>query len=234
MTIRRVGDCLLRCRDTPILSFLSPSIQAGTTWSRRRILQRSFTTSTYLHNDPSRPPLQSSDLNFTRTVEKNIRVMDILDDTFQIGSKSEKSSSADIVQDAFQADIHRPEDESRMSREGKIISSMYLPPQPGEAARTAATSMKSAVKARNTRTITSRPSLGRTVDVSSAGVARAFQVLSYELRDNNVRLDQRRQRFHERPGLKRKRLKSERWRKRFMVAFKATVQKVHAMRRKGW
>ena len=234
MAIRRVGDGLLRCRDTPILSFLAPSVQARTTWSRRQTLQRSFTASTYFHNDPSRPPLQSSGSNFTRIVQENPRVMETLYDTFEKGSKSTKSSSADIAQDSFQADIHRPEDESRMSRQGKIISSMYLPGQPGEAARTAATSMKSTVKPRNTRTITSRPSLGRTVEVSSAGVARAFQVLSFELRDNNVKADQRRQKFYERPGLKRKRLKSERWRKRFMIAFKATVKKVHAMRRKGW
>ena len=87
---------------------------------------------------------------------------------------------------------------------------------------------------RNTLTIKSRPSLGRTVEVKASGVAAALQTLEAECRRNNIRVDQKRQRFHERPGLKRKRLKSERWRKRFKIAFKANVQKVQEMRRKGW
>ena len=90
------------------------------------------------------------------------------------------------------------------------------------------------VKSRNTATIKSRPSLGRTVEVTERGVAAALQQLEAECRRNNLRVDQTRQRFHERPGMKRKRLKSERWRKRFKIAFKATVQKVQDMRKKGW
>ena len=240
MTIRQVGDGLLRCRDTPILSFLAPSVKARTAWSRRQALQRSFTASANFHDDPDRRPLQTSDFNFARSVENNRKIGDMLDETFK-GAISKRpsqskgpSSSADLVQDSFQADIHRPEDESRSSREGRILSSMYFPGQkPGEAPRSVA-AMRSAIKPRNTATIRSRPSLGRTVDVSAAGVARAFQVLAYELRDNKIREDQKMQRFHERPGLKRKRLKSERWRRRFKFAFKATLQKVHEMRKKGW
>ncbi|KAL8792699.1 MAG: hypothetical protein Q9195_004674 [Heterodermia aff. obscurata] len=234
MGMRQVGGHFFRYRDTPVLSFLIPSLKARTTWSCSQTLQRSFTASTYFRNDPSQPPLQSADSKFARSVEENRVIQDLLDDTFQRVSKSKTSSSADLLQDSFQAEIHRPEDESRFSREGKIINSMYLPGEkPGEATRTAA-ALKSAVKPRNTATIRSRPSLGRTVDVSSAGVARALQLLAYEIRDNNVREEQRRQKFHERPGLKRKRLKSERWRKRFKIAFKATLQKVHEMRKKGW
>ena len=239
MAIRRVGDRLLRCRDTPILSFLAPSIKARTTWPREQTLQRSFTASAYFHDGPSQPPSKSSDLDFARIVQANKGIMNILDNTFDKRSKSPKSkrpsSSADIVENLFQDDIHRTENESRMSREGGIINSMYLPGEKaGQAARTSATNLRLTLKPRNTATIRSRPSLGRSVDVTPAGVARAFQVLSYELKDNAVRSDQRMQRFHERPGLKRKRLKSERWRKRFRTAFKATLKKVHEMRKKGW
>lgn len=42
------------------------------------------------------------------------------------------------------------------------------------------------------------------------------------------------QRFHERPGLKRKRLASERWRKRFKTGFKATVSRVLELKKQGW
>lgn len=65
-------------------------------------------------------------------------------------------------------------------------------------------------------------------------VARAFRVLGARLAQNNVRKDFQRQRFHERPGLKRKRLKSERWRKRFKEAFQGTVQRVVGLKRQGW
>ena len=236
MAIRRVGDCFLRCRDTPILSFLAPSINARTAWSRRQTPQRSFTASTYFHDDQSRPPPPSSDLDFARIVSENRSVLDILDETFEKHLTPKKpSSSANLVQDSFQADIHRPEDESRMSREGKIINSMHMPGEkPGGVLRTPVTNLRSTLKPRNTATIRSRPSLGRTVDVTPTGVARALQVLNYDIRANNVRKEQKRQRFHERPGLKRKRLKSERYRARFMIAFKATLRKVRDMRKKGW
>lgn len=64
--------------------------------------------------------------------------------------------------------------------------------------------------------------------------ATAFRRLAMRLAQNNVRKDAQRQRFYERPGLKRKRLKSERWRKRFKEAFQGTVAKVVGLKRQGW
>ena len=78
---------------------------------------------------------------------------------------------------------------------------------------------------------------GRVIHVDgSKGIdaARAFRMLGSRLAQNNVRRDFQRQRFHERPGLRRKRLKSERWRKRFRGAFQTTVEKVVGMKRMGW
>jgi small subunit ribosomal protein MRP21 len=49
---------------------------------------------------------------------------------------------------------------------------------------------------------------------------------------NRIRADFNRQRFHERGGLKRKRLASERW--RFKEGFQRTVTRVQELRRKGW
>ena len=51
---------------------------------------------------------------------------------------------------------------------------------------------------------------------------------------NRIKADFNRQRFHERAGLKRKRLKSERWRRRFRIGFESVVKRVDALRRKGW
>lgn len=80
-----------------------------------------------------------------------------------------------------------------------------------------------------------RPSTGRTVSVHGAmDVARAFKVLEGHCRANNVKNDARQQRFHERPALKRKRLRRERWRERFGAGFRATISRVMELRGQGW
>ena len=87
------------------------------------------------------------------------------------------------------------------------------------------------------RTVRSRPAVGRTIEVApdrGMDVGRALKSLDIACAVNKVRQDQSRQRFHERPGMKRKRLESERWRKMFKESFRATVMRVKEMRRKGW
>ena len=71
-------------------------------------------------------------------------------------------------------------------------------------------------------------------DQRGVDVGRAFRLLDQLCGRNRVRGDFNRQRFHERPGLKRKRLKSERWRRAFKDGFKGMVRQVVAMRRQGW
>lgn len=81
------------------------------------------------------------------------------------------------------------------------------------------------------------PSLGRSVAINpnrGIDVGRAFRSLEIACARNKVRQDFGRQRFHERPGLKRKRLKSERWRVRFKEGFRGMVKMVNQMRKKGW
>jgi small subunit ribosomal protein MRP21 len=81
------------------------------------------------------------------------------------------------------------------------------------------------------------PTLGRTVYVDNQrgfDVARAFRSMDIQITKNQVRKEFARQKFHERPGKKRKRLHSERWRKRFKIGFKATVKRVLKMRKQGW
>ena len=86
------------------------------------------------------------------------------------------------------------------------------------------------------RTVRSRPTVGRTVEVvpERVDVGRALKLLEINCAVNRVKQDLSRQRFHERPGIKKKRLKSERWRRMFKESFKATVMRVREMRRKGW
>jgi hypothetical protein len=79
------------------------------------------------------------------------------------------------------------------------------------------------------------PSTGKTVKVDGhIDVARAFRMMEQTCGRNKVRREFNYQRFHERRGLKKKRLRAERWRKRFMEGFKATVGRVKKLRRQGW
>lgn len=80
-----------------------------------------------------------------------------------------------------------------------------------------------------------RPSVGRTVHLdSNVDLARGLGMLNSRVRINKIAQDVAKQRFHERPGLKRKRLRSERWRARFKDGFKATCSRVQDLARQGW
>lgn len=88
-----------------------------------------------------------------------------------------------------------------------------------------------------------RPVVGRTVELSAGkddrserhiDFAKALARLDMNVKINRVAMDARRQRFHERNGLKRKRLKSERWQRRFMDGFRATCKRVGELARQGW
>ncbi|KAI1209590.1 uncharacterized protein F4807DRAFT_97737 [Annulohypoxylon truncatum] len=79
------------------------------------------------------------------------------------------------------------------------------------------------------------PRTGRTIRVGkSVDVARSFTLLNIQIGQNRVKQDARLQKAHERPGLKRKRLKSERWRKRFRKGFKSCVARVKELTKQGW
>ena len=116
---------------------------------------------------------------------------------------------------------------------GGIARSMSFPETP----KTDVKIEKANPPLRAERTIISRPSVGRTVEIDperNVDFGRALRTLDIQCAVNRVRSDLQKQRFHERAGMKRKRLKSERWRKLFKESFKATVTRVKEMRRKGW
>ncbi|KAI0873560.1 hypothetical protein GGS24DRAFT_463021 [Hypoxylon argillaceum] len=79
------------------------------------------------------------------------------------------------------------------------------------------------------------PRTGRTIYVkNNVDVARSFKLLAIQVAQNGLRRDTFAQRFHERPGLKRKRQKSQRWQKRFKTGFKATISRVRELTAQGW
>lgn len=80
-----------------------------------------------------------------------------------------------------------------------------------------------------------RPSTGRTIHLGgNLDLPRALKNLDYQCRKNKLKRQWHSQRFHERPGKKRKRLVSERWRARFKEGFQATVQRVQELKNQGW
>lgn len=78
------------------------------------------------------------------------------------------------------------------------------------------------------------PSYGRTVAVYDGDLPGALRRMDIRVATNGIRKAFHSQKFHERPGLKRKRLASARWRVRFREGFKATVQTVKHLKKQGW
>lgn len=81
------------------------------------------------------------------------------------------------------------------------------------------------------------PAYGRTVNLDESkgrDIVRGINMLASLMARNKVKQDFNKQRYHERPGLKRKRLNSERWRARFKVGFNGVVGRVSELTRKGW
>ncbi|KAL8649761.1 MAG: hypothetical protein Q9210_004210 [Variospora velana] len=136
---------------------------------------------------------------------------------------------------AYRKDFQQRQERDRGGRQGRIFRDMRFPIGGMVPQESMGVEIREATRA--TATIKSRPSLGRTVEVipdRGMDLGRALKSLDINCALNNVRKDANKQRYYERPGLKRKRLHSERWRRRFKVGFKAVVAKVKSMRRKGW
>lgn len=167
-------------------------------------------------------------------------------------SKQAKPSATELINQELQKLLEFPNsaeyvrDEYRKSRlePGEIARNMKFPMASTQQQKATAdiqrqlrTTSPVNQAPRSTRTVRSRPSVGRTIELDpSKGLdfARGLNLLGATIATNRVRGDRTKQRYHERPGLKRKRLKSERWRRNFKKGFDATVQRVKQMKAQGW
>jgi small subunit ribosomal protein MRP21 len=78
---------------------------------------------------------------------------------------------------------------------------------------------------------------GRAVELDTSrgrDLVRGIGMLGSLMSRNKIRHEMMKQRFHERGGLKRKRLHSERWRARFKKGFTQVTARVAELTRKGW
>jgi len=209
----------------------------------------------FLDDIPEKPPSRpSQDSSSARKTDNISKIDSLLNSTFNVPNPEKRQpytppteSSASMLDTQFKASQYYNMRERGNRSPGSLARSMNFPDVPG--AKTSS-DLSSAMNEdqprrqidlsearRSKRTVRARASVGRTVEIDADrgfDFGRALRTLDIQCAINRVRADQQRQRFHERPGMKRKRLKSERWRRLFRESFKATVGRVKEMRRKGW
>lgn len=82
------------------------------------------------------------------------------------------------------------------------------------------------------------PRTGRTVPVldqhDPRQLPRSLRLFQALVLRDGVKRKEAKQKFHERPGLRRKRLTRQRWRRRFMKTFKTIVNRVRMLVKQGW
>lgn len=243
MVSRQVGlltPKLPKCRNSSFHSTAPNNADSSSTAAELDVLE-----------DKSRPkptpsPRTASSQRWLKGDILGSQINSILDSTFPSAKKSSESAdepSSTMMETAFRNDL-RPRDPTRYHYD--IAGKMQYPSKEMTSAGTPISISRDAYRTleqtqrapkRATRTVRSRPSVGRTIEVvpeQGVDFGRALRGLDIACAVNRVRQDLSRQRFHERPGMKRKRLKSERWRKMFKESFRATVMRVKEMRRKGW
>ena len=163
----------------------------------------------------------------------------LLNSTFRAANPRKSERADTMIESAFRDSIRKRDADKHYS---DIAGKMQFPPQEMGGMGTSLGASQSTGNIRRgarraTRTVRSSPSVGRAIEVvpeRGMDVGRALKSLHRLCLRNKVAVDVRTQRFHERPGMKRKRLKSQRWRRAFKASFHATVMRVKEMRRKGW
>ncbi|KAF2805541.1 uncharacterized protein BDZ99DRAFT_466520 [Mytilinidion resinicola] len=249
MEFRRVGDALLR---SPHSIIPSPSMSLRA--SQRPLIslstlstpfqQRSFsTTRPTLAAAPQRapppppppPPNEPDDLSASLDSLIGHSILDTPSkppaprssstDFNAAYGRSTFGSSNRAAPGGPPAPYARSLDFSRMQMpEGTPSMPSKMPPPPSPLAASAAPPR---FNASSGRSITLDPSKGR-------DLIRGLGMLNSLVARNRVKADVHAQRFHERAGLKRKRLHGERWRKRFKVGFRSLTERVAELTRKGW
>ena len=251
----------MRSRASMLLPFLAPSVSSsclsGQTTCRIKHISRK-------RGNPLVSRFSSAALKCANSSTSTAADLDFLDERPQKREGTSSSRSSATKSSGYQAQIDKllgnivsnsytdtdRAYQATRKQGGEIFNEMQFPNTPGKRSQAPSRNLgqeivdrarngarNSPLQPRNKRTVRSRPTVGRTVELDpSRGIdfGRAWRQLNYLCAQNKVRSDLSSQRFHERPGMKRKRLKQERWRKLFKAGFQATVGRVREMRKKGW
>ena len=213
-----------------------------TTASQHRENDPTAADSDFLEPPPPKPTKTSGLLTSVSRPQGDMlgsQLDSLLNSTFRAPDPRNSGRPDTMIEKAFRDSIRKRDADKHYS---DIAGKMQFPPQEMSDAGTSLGAPQSTEIIRRgprraTRTVRSRPSVGRAIDVvpeRGMDVGRALKSLNKLCLRNKVAADARSQRFHERPGMKRKRLKSQRWRRQFKASFQATVMRVKEMRRKGW
>lgn len=251
MELRRAADVFLRPQSSPLTSLLNPASQsrwgAGTQLCYRnagnRPAQRALASSAINHSQKlqattTATPTENngSDAPSIEEVSRSLWTAPnprSSKPTTTLDLEREKrmnggSSAVDILAALNAAGSSKPYskfDSSRML--DPLNSSKSMMNEMGASLRMSLQTPKIPMRL--------TPSTGRSITIGTGiDVARGLRLLEQSCARNRVRSDATAQRFHERGGLKRKRLRRQRWRKKFMEGFKATVGRVKQLKNQGW
>ena len=258
MKTYRIGNALLKSHPSPLLSFLAPSIPTSLLWSinasQPLSKPESFLYRTRIRNLVTKTPSLQVPANASAQIrEEGSNDVSSRQSQSDEGARHEMDNIIDFV----------PESQFRPQNASTPIAPSARPMSSADLIRNRKSSLTSRISQplmnegalaeamvgvdnyhRGGRPLPplKRPIrldafVGRSEEVDSSrgnDLARKLRLLEIKLSLNRVRADFNAQRFHERAGLKRKRLKSQRWRKRFKEGFKAVVKKVQDMRKRGW
>lgn len=236
MEIRRAADALLRSQAFPLASFLTPSL-ASRCQPTRQLAARSAINSIARTFTSASRSLASKTSITTSAPGSREKVDDFLEQSKSLWSAPNlrKGGNSRILNDINSS--VRPTFKS----EGSAAFAKMLDVKSKSNTSTSLDMMKAAAQTSHALPQQPKipmrltPSTGRTVMIGAGvDIGRGFRLLEQSCARNKVRSDFTRQRFHERGGLKRKRLRRERWRKRFLLGFQATVGRVKELRRQGW
>ncbi len=244
---------------SPLLRFLAPSLSPSffcsatkSSFASHSSSRRSFSCQSTLGQDSfpgpndgdDKPSVTEASAGKSRQSGFSSHIDNLLSETLggsrlrvsdTMPTKSPQNlSSLTAMKDSFAAS---PFTIPITNRPGSLVDKMMKPRTVANVSEDVSAVIEKMVRPRAVRTIVSRPSLGRTIELNAAkgvDLGRALTRLGQLTRQNRIQQDRKSQRFYERPGLKRKRLRSERYRARFKAGFLATVEKVKAMRRMGW
>ena len=248
MKLLRVGDALVRAGQPtlqalsiPTSSFASSQL-CGNTSSLDR--SKSFFTTRHLTSCVS---LRDEYTNLSKAEKAHLGIKDIMTGMPLISGKGDsrynrrrtkieagasKPTSGDLLRQASMIDRQNP----IAQRQRDLLSEGATSGVLNSINHSVLTSGREVRKMKDELPpLRMHPYLGRCEPViRSQGLGRALDRLRFKVASNRIRGDFASQKFHERPGLKRKRLRRERWKKRFKEGFQATVAKVEGMRRQGW
>ncbi|KAH9210033.1 hypothetical protein DL95DRAFT_371475 [Leptodontidium sp. 2 PMI_412] len=261
MELRRAADALLRSQTSPLAAFLSPATnvrwmnnaQLGYRGCSNRQIQRSFTSS--VQRNALRPSATTT-ASPSPTIDASIPESDPTEPQPALEEQAKSLGwTARSRTSSYTIPTLTPERERTMNGGSSADDLMAMLKQRRSSSNMDVTRMRDTKLLQNSggfglpqsigndvgvykptrKPIRLNPSTGRTVTVGATiDVAKGFRLMEMSCARNKVRSDAMKQRFHERGGLKRKRLRRERWRVRFMEGFKATIARVKQLKHQGW